>query len=127
MSRRAKPTFTNQHFRDLVVVCTRRGTHKPKRIGSVRVHLSLDFETHPNNYRLLVKSHFNESRAFQMYEGPDRDLGNVSHHAVQTDPLTCTKCQINVPMRRDRLDGVVQKLVSEGVWTLDISYLPDML
>lgn len=127
MSRRAKPTFTNQHFRDMKVVCTRRGTHKPKRLGVVSVLLSLDFETHPADYSgLLVDSYFNEDRMRETFEGPSPNF-EATHHVAYTDPLECSRCKLKTPVRRDRLDGVVQTLVSNGVWSLDISYLPDML
>ena len=127
MGRRSKPTFTNQNFRDVVVVCSRRGTHKPKRLGAVRVHLSLDFETHPADYsRLLVDSYFNEDRMRETFEGPSPNYG-ASHHVAYTEPLKCSKCDLTAPVRRDRLDSAVQELARNGMWTLDISYLPRML
>lgn len=128
MSRRAKPTFTNQHFRDVKVVCTRRGTHKPKRLGAISVHRSLDFEANPADYsRLRVESYWNEDRARQLFEFPNPEGLAASHHATYTDPLECSRCNLKTPVRRDRLDGVVQTLVRNGLWSLDISYLPDML
>lgn len=127
MSRRAKPTFTNQNFRDVVVVCSRRGTHKPKRLGAVRVHRSLDFETHPADYsRLLVETYVNEDRLRETFEGPTPNY-EATHHIGYTDPLECSKCELKTPRRRVLYDVAVQQLVANGIWTLDISYLPDML
>lgn len=122
MSRRSKGVDDNP-YRNMQVLCTRRGTHPAKRIGKIQIPRNLGLGENPVIFeRLLVEPHFSEDRL-------QESITNLAHdiNVYRTYPLTCSKCGFNAPVRGDRLDTVVRALAANDVMKLDISYLPDML
>ena len=106
MSRRRaprKPWPRSEHETTVLVICTGRGTHRPRRVDRIAVWADGSVELEVAGLNLV----------------PDEPR--------RVPRFNCRSCGRDVPVRLERLEPVARELATHGVDRLDISALPAIL